>query len=675
MYKVKFGGKKGKTINLVESPDMVAIRTKGNMDIHQATLNRSSQAVIAKTEEVAAFPEAGITVRRVTHEGDLESTGTSERDEARATLKQDDSIRFAGRVLQDSESGEVMLYTENFFVKFKDDTPEKDCLAVIDKYKLKIKNKLPFAPNSYFVEAPEGTGLEVFNIAEKILEEKQVEFCHPELVQERRFKGVNPLQWHLAQTKINGQLVDAHVNIEKAWAKTKGKGVTIAVIDDGIDIDHPEFAGRVVHPFDATINSNDPRPKSADDNHGTACAGVACAAGLPNGASGTAPEANLMPIRLRSGLGSMAETNAFVWAADHGADVISCSWGPNDGKWWEPMDPVHNRFTALPDSTRLAMQYALTKGRGGKGCVILFAAGNGNENTKNDGYASYPGVIAVAACNDTGRRSVYSDYGDSVWLCFPSGDFGWPPFQHPDPLSEGVRTTDRLNQAGYDGANYTNSFGGTSAACPGVAGVVALMLSINPNLTPPRVKELLRDACVRIDPVNGQYNENGHSKYYGYGRVDAGLAVEKALKAAQPAAGTSAVAGRVRFHTGAEAELTDGNLAGEGKPVRRVLGFRLQLKPPVAGLKLRYKVNTSDAGIVQNQAEGDYAGTNNKSRRILGFTVELEGADAGQYELRYSAQLKDRKTLARAKNGAWCGTAKKTGRTVEALSVSLVRKP
>ncbi len=676
MYKVKFGGKKGKTINLVESPNMVAIRTKGNKDINETSLNRSSQKVMDKMEEVAAFPEAGITVQRVMASSDLESTGgTRERDDARATLKEDDNIRFAGRVLQDSDSGEVMLYTENFFVKFKDDVAEKDCLAVIEKYKLKVKNKLPFAPNSYFVEAPEGTGLEVFEIAEKLLAEKQVEFCHPELVQERRFKGVNPLQWHLAPTKINGNVIDAHVNIEKAWTLTKGKGVVIAVIDDGVEIDHPEFAGRVVHPFDATQNNNAPTPRSDDDNHGTACAGMACATGLPNGASGTAPEATLLPIRLRSGLGSMAETNAFVWAADHGADIISCSWGPNDGKWWDPMDPVHNRITGLPDSTRLAMEYALTKGRGGKGCVILFAAGNGNENTKNDGYASYPGVIAVAACNDTGKRSVYSDYGDSVWLCFPSGDFGWPPFQHPDPLSEGVRTTDRLSRAGYVDGSYTNSFGGTSAACPGAAGVVALMLSVNPELTAPQVKKLLRDSCVQIDKAGGQYNADGHSKFYGYGRIDAGLAVENALKTAQPAAADIAITGSVKFNTGREAELKDGALIGDAQSsARRVLGFRLQLKPTAKGLKLKYKVNASASGITESGEAGEYVGASDAKRRIMGFALELEGANAGQYELIYAARLKGRKTLAKAKNGAWCGTSKKTGQTVEAVLVSLKKK-
>ncbi|MBK8965749.1 MAG: S8 family serine peptidase [Lewinellaceae bacterium] len=680
MYKVKFGGKKGKTIKLVESPDMVAIRTKGNKEIGKAALNRGSREIIDETKEVAAFPEAGITVRRVeSKDGALESTGgsTRQRDAARATLKQDESIRFAGRVLQDADSGEVMLYTENFFVKFHDKTPEKDCLAVIEKYQLKVKSKLPFAANAYFVEASEGTGLEVFNIAEKLLEEKQVEYCHPEIVQERRFKGVHALQWHLAQTTINGKAVNEHINIEKAWGYSRGKGMTIAVIDDGIDLSHPEFAGRIVHPLDATQNSKDPSPQMDDDNHGTACAGVACAAGLPGGASGTAPEAQLMPIRLRSGLGSMAEANAFVWAADHGADVVSCSWGPTDGEWWNPMDSVHNRFTGLPDSTRLAMEYVLKKGRNGKGAVILFAAGNGNEDTANDGYASYPGVIAVAACNDTGKRCVYSDFGKAIWVSFPSADYGWRAFQHPAPLSEGLRTTDRQGPAGYTADNYVNSFGGTSAACPGMAGVVALMLAVNPDLSPADVKEIIRKSCVQIDKTNGAYDANGHSTLYGYGRIDAGLAVENAKKAAQPAASSAVVAleGTVQFQSGAAVILKPGVLVGaDFKPVKRVLGFSLNLKPASAKLSLYCQVNTSTDGIVESRTGGAFIGTTNKRRRIIGFALSLEGSDAGKYDIVYAARLKGRKTLAKAKNGKWCGTAKKSGRTVEALAVELKAK-
>ena len=112
-----------------------------------------------------------------------------------------------------------------------------------------------------------------------------------------------------------------------------------------------------------------------------------------------------MPIRLRSGLGSIYEASAFKWAVDHGADIISCSWGPDDGDWSNPADPLHTSMAELSDSTRLAIDDAVTHGRNGKGCVIFFAAGNGNEDVKYDGYASYDKVIAVAACNDTNKRS------------------------------------------------------------------------------------------------------------------------------------------------------------------------------------------------------------------------------------------------------------------------------
>ncbi|MBK7936688.1 MAG: S8 family serine peptidase [Lewinellaceae bacterium] len=661
MYKVKFGGKNGKTIKLVESPDMVAIRTKGNKDLENVAVSRESKDLIDQTTEVAKFPEAGITVRRVAVSGELESTQTTVglRDETRAALKQEENIRFAGRVLQDADSGEVMLYTENFFIKFKDEVPEKTCLALIDKFKLKIKSKLPFAPNSYFVEAEEGTGLKVFEMAEQLLQLKEVEFCHPEMVQERRFKGIHPLQWHLGKTTIGDKTVDAHINIDAAWKHTKGKGITIAVIDDGVDIDHPEFAGRVVHPFDSTTNSDDPRPKTKDDNHGTSCAGVACAAGLNNGASGVAPEASLMPIRLRSGLGSMSEANAFAWAADHGADVISCSWGPTDGEWWNPGDMVHNSVTGLPDSTRLAMEYALKKGRDGKGCVILFAAGNGNEDTKTDGYASYPGVIAVAACNDTGKRSVYSDYGDAVWVSFPSGDYAWKPFQHPAPISQGLRTTDRLKQAGYTPDDYINNFGGTSGACPGVAGTVALMLAANPKLTQPEVKELLRKSCRRIDEANGEYDAKGHSVWYGFGRVDAGLAVENALAAAPEKQGP-AIAGTLNFQTIGEQELAPGGtLSGDVQPARKLLGLRLHVQPASKSLQIRCKINLGTPGIVENKKEGDYIGVANSRQRVIGFALQLEGASANKYDLEYSARLKGAKKVVSAKNGEWCGSDKK----------------
>jgi subtilisin family serine protease len=699
MYKVKYGGKKGHTVELEESADLVAVRTKDNKDLDDITLSRSSQQVMEDATQVAKFPEAGITIIKVSESerppssAGMESTrgsskamvggpppeadeipDTARRDAARATLKQEEEIRFAGRVLQDKTTGEVMLYTENFFVKFYDTATENACLKVIEKYNLTLKNKLPFAPNSYFVSASEGTGLEVFNISEKILSEKIVEYCHPELVQERRYKGIHPAQWHLDKTVVNGRPIDAHVNIQGAWTITRGKGITIAVVDDGVDMEHPEFAGRIVHPFDATESSSNARPKSDDDNHGTACAGMACAAGLQNGASGTAPEAFLMPIRLRSGLGSMAEANAFAWAADHGADVISCSWGPADGEWWNPADPLHNRVTMLPDSTRLAMEYALTKGRGGKGCVILFAAGNGNEPTANDGYIAYPGIIAVGACNDTGRRSVYSDFGDAVWVAFPSGDFAWRAFQHPAPLSEGLRTTDRVSKVGYTADGYVNSFGGTSGACPGMAGVVALMLAANNNLTPPEVKDLIRQSCVKIDPQGGQYNAQGHSQFYGYGRIDAAAVVQKAQASIKRISGMppASVQGRIRFNNG-ETAFQHTTLMGNVNPPLRVEGIALDI-PDIKDLTLKYKVNMSSAGIRENKKAGEYIGITSSRQKIMGIAFYLEGKAAAKYDIEYAARFAGETNLRTGKNGTFCGTDKKTGKTMVAISVTLKKK-
>ncbi len=542
MVTVYYGSKDEPGFMLEQSNDLIAVRTRSKRSITR-TIGSVPTPISAELEDgtlVQAFPEAGVEVYRV-------PVGRGERSlsDRKATLRAAADVRFAGGVLVDPATQEPVLYTENLFIKFVETADPDDCLAVLREAGLTVKNEVSYATNAYFVEAPEGTGQEVFAIAEKLLHRKDVEFCHPELIRPRARKGIFPQQWHLKKTTLNSLSIDAHANVEAAHEVTRGAGVTIAVIDDGVDIDHIEFggAGKVVAPRDATLQSTDPRPKDSfgtgpedGDNHGTACAGVACANGS-NGASGVAPQAKLMPIRLSSGLGSQHEADAFIWAADHGADVISCSWGPPDGRWWVASDPRHRQIFRLPPSTRLALDYVTTNGRNGKGCVVLFAAGNGNESADNDGYASYERVIAVAACNDRNARSVYSDFGNAVWCAFPSSDFGHPPFNQPEPLTTGIWTTDRAGQDGYNSGqiadgdtagNYTNSFGGTSSACPGAAGIAALVLSVNPALKWHEVKDLFKRACDKIDPQGGGYNAEGHSPKYGYGRLNARTAVELA---------------------------------------------------------------------------------------------------------------------------------------------------
>jgi subtilisin family serine protease len=450
-------------------------------------------------------------------------------------LKDEPDVRFAGRVLVDPASKAPVLYTENVFVKFNDEAKASVCRKLLKQHGLKIKRGVAYLRNAFFVAANDA-GLDIFDIARKLLNEPVVEYCHPELIRQKRTRAAFAPQWHLNKTAIGGKVIDQHANVADAWALTQGEGVTIAVIDDGVDIDHEEFrgAGKVVAPRDVTRDTDNPRPGNFD-NHGTACAGVACANGA-FGASGVAPKAKLMPVRLASALGSQDEADAFAWAAQNGADVISCSWGPADGEWWNPDDPLHKQKVPLPDSTRLAMDFAATKGRNGKGCVILFAAGNGNESVDNDGYASYEKVTAVAACNDMGAKSAYSDFGNAIWCAFPSNN-GNPS------LTSGIWTTDRTGAVGYNSGqaskgdaagNYTNSFGGTSSACPGAAGVVALVISRNPNLRWDEVREIVKKSCDKIDPTNGKYDANGRSAWYGFGRVNAKKAVELAVATPEP---------------------------------------------------------------------------------------------------------------------------------------------
>jgi len=571
--KVQFGGRQGEPFELDTNADLVAVRTHDKAPVAATRLSSRSRKVIDKLELVRQFPEAGVEVFRV------RSGKRQDRDLARATLKEEPAIRFAGRVLSDpvfkptrattradlaeETLKDPVLYSENLFIKF--DPSEKSSAAreELAARGLKVKREIEYIPNGFFAAAPEGTGLKVFGVALDLLQKgKGVQFCHPELLRTRQFKRAFPRQWHLKSMRLGGALIKAHASVVQAWRHSKGSGIVIAVIDTGIDIDHEEFSstGKIVSAHDATSGAtdvHDPRPRLRgvdEEEHGTCVAGVACANGR-RGASGVAPAARLMPIRLMSALGSQDDADAIAYAADNGADVISCSWGPEDGVWWKPRDPAHRHLARLPDSMHLAITHALMHGRGGKGCVICWAAGNGNESVDKDMYASCPGVMAIAACNDTGKRSVYSDTGNALWCAFPSDDSDLeaiarlpkpPPIggvwtvDHPKPKTPGIWTTDWSGKGGYnkggahaDGdkaGNYAADFGGTSSAAPGVAGVAALVLALNKRLRYTEVQDILKNACDKIDRRNGQYDPvTGHSPLYGYGRLNAATAVRLAM--------------------------------------------------------------------------------------------------------------------------------------------------
>lgn len=292
--------------------------------------------------------------------------------------------------------------------------------------------------------------------------------------------------------------------------------VTIAVVDDAVDTRHPEFAGRVAGQWDAETGEPSSIPHGWQP-HGTKVAGLALGCG--NTVIGVAPDARLLGIRvpaLSSRLGDPTEAAGIRWAADHGADIICCAWGP------QQLTADNGR---LPDYTRDSIDWAVTQGRDGKGCVVVFSSGNDGSDIALNEYASHPSVIAVGACNSHATRPDYSGWGDALWCVAPSNDPG-------DPVGAGETydTTTPVGSFLLGETFYTSDFGFTSAACAIAAGVCARILSANSNLTWRDVREVIADSCRKIDDASGSYDGRGHSPFYGFGCLDLPRAIDIALQ-------------------------------------------------------------------------------------------------------------------------------------------------
>jgi subtilisin family serine protease len=299
-----------------------------------------------------------------------------------------------------------------------------------------------------------------------------------------------------------------------AYAATvRGAGVTVAVIDDAVDTRHPEFVGRLAAGWDAETKSDSPLPRGWQP-HGTKVAGLILAGGIR--VRGVAPEATLMGIRApiaTAGVGDASDAEAVRWATKHGADVICCAWGPS-----RPATEAAMQGGQLGT----ALDWAVGRGRDGRGCVIVFSSGNDGSDIASNSYASHPDVIAVGACNVHDKHPSYSGWGSALWCVFPSND----P-RDPDGAAASYLSTAPVGSFLIGDTFYTR-FGFTSAACAAVAGICALILSANPGLTSREVKDVLARSCRKIDASGGSYDGNGHSPLYGFGRPDPLRAVKLA---------------------------------------------------------------------------------------------------------------------------------------------------
>ncbi|RAP76689.1 S8 family peptidase [Paenibacillus montanisoli] len=269
------------------------------------------------------------------------------------------------------------------------------------------------------------------------------------------------------------------IETEKGWSVSKGNnGVLIAVLDTGVQLDHPDLKGKLAEGTNLVISDT---PPEDDVGHGTHVSGIiAAAVNNGEGVAGMTWYNKVLPVKVldSSGAGSTyTVAEGVIWATDHGAKVINMSLG----------NYAEAQF--LHDAVKYAYDHD----------VVLIAA-SGNDNTERPGYpAAYPEVFAVGSTNSDGTRSTFSNYGDYI-------DVAAPGFS--------IAST-------YPGSQYA-ALSGTSMASPHVAALAGLIRSINPELTNVEVMDIMRNSSKDL-------GDKGKDKYFGYGQID----VVRALQAAQ----------------------------------------------------------------------------------------------------------------------------------------------
>lgn len=400
----------------------------------------------------------------------------------------------------------------------------------------------------WVVLAPKGGDLlAALNAANAIQESGAARFASPliERQHSRRGDPTDPLyanQWHLENNgvQVAGAVAGNDINVSPLWnfgtGANLGTGINVAVVDDGMERTHEDLSANARLDLGLNFNgapggANDPSP-GASDFHGTWCSGLIAARDSNGvGGVGVAPRAALIGVRLIAAATTEADDASALSYQSGESDptkhvhVSSNSWGPPDDVVSDP-----NLVQATLGATRLAaLQTGTSSGRGGKGTVYVWAAGNGRgagDNLSYDGLASSRYVIAVGASTATGAQSSYSESGPAL-LVNAGGGSG---------AGGGIVTTDRTGATSEVG-NYTAvsaGISGTSFSTPVVSGVVALMLEANPSLTWRDVKHVLVRTATKNDSGNGLWLTNGagreHNVGHGFGRVNAQAAVAAAAR-------------------------------------------------------------------------------------------------------------------------------------------------
>lgn len=387
-----------------------------------------------------------------------------------------------------TESGNELIPNGYINVKLKKSTDYTLLVNIAKQYGCDIVEQNSYMPLWFNLHVIAGRGNNSVDVANAIYETGNFASAFPSFSFDALEISYDPNvyeQWGL----YNSQYEDLDISISKAWSYATGRGIKIAIVDQGIDLSHLDLIDNISSlSYDTETNTS---PSKLYGVHGTHCAGIAAAV-RNNGiqVAGVAPDAKLMSVsNTLSGLDNNIEeklANGINWAWQNGADIISCSW------WCEKNEMLEE-----------AIDNAVSKGREGKGCVFVKSAGNTSGPISYTGDYS-PDVIAVANMTINGSLLSSSGRGQNLFVTAPGTD---------------ILSTLPNNKIG--------KMSGTSMACPHVAGLAALILERNPKLIAVKVREIIAKNTKKvgsipynITKVYGTWNER-----YGYGLIDAYEAV------------------------------------------------------------------------------------------------------------------------------------------------------
>lgn len=385
--------------------------------------------------------------------------------------------------------GRVVVPTPYIYINLYPNDDEVIIQELCAKYRLKIYEHSFPQSSWYTLAVPQEKAGETITIANAIRDSGKVNCAEPDFVsQSLLLCSYDPdvlQQWGL----FNGFAPGIDIDASSAWNYSTGKGVTIAIYDTGVEKTHPDLAPNI-HPLCYDVPTDRPTSYIYAD-HGTHCAGIAAAV-RNNGrfGAGVAPDASIMVVSNYFGLdfppivGKIAK--GLDWAYQNGADIISNSWGGCT---------PHLMLDIAIDSV-------LTRGRGGKGTILVFSAGNTESGQVLYPACSDPRILAVGSLQSNGQRATAMNHGDDL-----------------DVVAPGVSIYSTLPEA-------SSGFkSGTSMAAPHVAGIAALILQRNPELTVQQVNDIIEFTTTKVGPLsygtnsarpNGTWNPE-----YGYGLVNA----------------------------------------------------------------------------------------------------------------------------------------------------------